>query len=244
MFDLDQTLAESKQALTEAMGELVAKLLAKTRVAVISGGALPQFLKQVVDKLPPDAKLSNLYLLPTSGAALYEWRGGTWQNVYDEKLTPEEGRDVVSALRAVLKESGLVDLTAKSWGERIENRGSQVTFSALGQEAPLEAKRVWDPDKTKRRALQAALAARLPAFRVGMGGATSIDITKRGIDKAYGIRQLAAHLQTPIEEILYVGDQLVPGGNDEAALTTRARVHAVENPTDTAFFITSLLTGS
>ena len=77
IFDLDGTLAESKQPLTDEMAALVARLLAATRVAVISGGALSQFLKQVVAMLPVDANLANLYLLPTSGAALYEFHLST-----------------------------------------------------------------------------------------------------------------------------------------------------------------------
>ena len=55
IFDLDGTLTESKQPLTGEMAALVAKLLAVKKVAVASGGALPQFLKQVFARLPTDA---------------------------------------------------------------------------------------------------------------------------------------------------------------------------------------------
>ncbi len=71
IFDLDGTLAESKQPLTKEMALLLANLLSSTKVAIVSGGALPQFLTQIVAQLPLDANLPNLYLLPTSGAALY-----------------------------------------------------------------------------------------------------------------------------------------------------------------------------
>jgi hypothetical protein len=90
IFDLDGTLAESKQALTAEMAELLATLLAKTRVGVISGGALSQFLKQVVAMLPVDANLTNLYLLPTSGAALYEFRNDNWNKIYEERLSEKD----------------------------------------------------------------------------------------------------------------------------------------------------------
>ena len=241
MFDLDQTLAESKQALTPHIGRLVGELLRQTKVAVISGGALPQFLKQVVAQLPPDAKLENLYLLPTSGAALYKWMHGLWCKVYEERLNEAEAARIKEAILVVAKETGLINFSTPAFGERIEYRGSEVTLSALGQQAPLDAKRTWDPDKSKRRILQQALATRLPEFSIGMGGATSIDITKKGIDKAYGITKIAEHLQLPVHEMLYIGDQLEKGGNDEAALRTPIRTYAVKSPSETAFFITSLL---
>ena len=248
MFDLDQTLAESKQALAPHMADLLARLLKETKVAVISGGGLPQFLKQVVEQLPPNANLSRLYLLPTSGAALYEWRGGEWSRVYEEKLSEQDAERIKEAVRTVAKETGLIDFSTPAYGERIEYRGSEVTFSALGQEAPLAAKQAWDPDKSKRRLLQRALtkclpeySVCLPDFEVGMGGATSVDITKKGVDKAYGIEKISEHLAIPIAEMLYVGDQLEPGGNDEAATRTAIKTHAVTSPSDTAFFIASLL---
>src|SRR3989344_8747724 len=100
-FDLDDTLAVSKQPLTDEAGGLVAQLLERTKVAVVSGGALPQFLEQVVGRLPEGANLANLYLEPTSGAALYEYQGGpstelgaSWHKVYEERLSEREREDV------------------------------------------------------------------------------------------------------------------------------------------------------
>ena len=103
IFDLDGTLAESKQPLTGEMATLFAKLLAVTKVGVASGGALPQFIKQIVDRLPRHTNLANLYLLPTSGAALYEFDPSTsfnssqdkslrtsWNKIYEERLTEKE----------------------------------------------------------------------------------------------------------------------------------------------------------
>jgi phosphomannomutase len=241
MFDLDQTLTESKQALTPQMGELIGKLLEETRVAVISGGKLEQFLTQVVDQLPANAKIAHLYLLPTSGAAMYEWKEGRWNKIYEQFLSKEEAEHITKLIKQVCEETGLIDFSTPSFGDRIEYRGAQVTLSALGQKAPIEQKQAWDPDKAKRRILQQMLAERLPGFNVGMGGATSVDVTRVGVDKAYGIAQIAAYLSVPVEDMLYVGDQLVPGGNDEPALRTQIKTHPVKDPIETAFFITSLL---
>src|SRR3989344_361480 len=177
IFDLDGTLAESKQALTSEMAEQVAKLLATTRVAVISGGALSQFLKQVVAMLPVDANLANLYLLPTSGAALYEFRNDNWKKIYEERLSEKDKDIIETAMRDAVKETGLINFKDQSWGERIEYRGGQVTLSALGQQAPIKLKKTWDPDHTKRHKLRDAIAERLPNYSAGIGGARSEEHT-------------------------------------------------------------------
>jgi len=241
IFDLDGTLAESKQPLTSEMAVLVARILSHTKVAVASGGALPQFIKQVVDRLPSDANLSNLYLLPTSGAALYEFQNDSWNKIYEERLSEKEVDSIETAMRAAATETGLIDFSEPSYGERIEYRGGQVTLSALGQEAPLVEKKMWDPEHTKRHLLQANIAKRLPEFSVGIGGATSIDVSKRNVDKAYGIRQLCKRLGIDESDALYIGDELEAGGNDEAVYKTNAETKSVISPTETALLIKNLI---
>lgn len=105
----------------------------------------------------------------------------------------------------------------QTWGEVIEDRGSQITCSALGQEAPLEEKKKWDPDYSKRKNIKLMLDKLLPGFSVRLGGTTSIDVTKLGIDKGYGIQKLRDKLNVPIKKMLFIGDALFPGGNDYPA---------------------------
>ena len=93
-------------------------------------------------------------------------------------------------------------------------RESQITFSALGQEAPLDAKRAWDPTGAKKGRLRDAVAARLPEFEVRSGGSTSVDITVKGVDKAYGMTRLSDQTAIPLSDMLFVGDRLDTDGND------------------------------
>ncbi len=244
VFDLDGTLTESKQPLTSEMASLIAKLLSHTNVGIISGGAFEQFLKQVVARLPSSAELAHLYLLPTSGAALYEYHAGEWKKIYEERLSEKEAHAVGLAMREAAKETGIIDFSEPAWGERIEYRGGQVSLSALGQHAPLALKKEWDADHKKRRVLQAAIAARLPEFSAGIGGATTIDVTKRDVDKAYGVRQLCARLHLHEQDALYVGDELESGGNDEAIYKTEAQTRVVADPAETARFIETILTSA
>lgn len=244
VFDLDQTLAESKSKLTAQMATLLARLMLQKKVAIISGGGLPQFLTQVVEELPDDAILSNLYLLPTCGAALYTYSAGGWDPVYVEQLSPEEAETIRQVLQSAALESGMIDFSQASWGERIEYRGSQVSLSALGQKAPIEAKKTWDPDHAKRRAIVALAAPQLPGYSVRIGGTTTIDVTKEGIDKAYGVRKLSEYIHEPISSMLYVGDALFAGGNDEIVKDTGVATRQVDNPADTARVIEELLSAS
>ncbi len=154
---------------------------------MISGGDWPQFEKQLLSHFPLDDRLLNLSLLPTCGTKFYQY-SGEWKKLYEEDFNADQRDKILSSLKKALAAADFK--VEKTWGEVVEDRGSQITFSALGQQAPLEAKDKWDPDHVKREKIKALLDAYLPEFSVRMGGATSIDITKPGIDKAYGIRKL------------------------------------------------------
>jgi phosphomannomutase len=211
VFDLDGTLAESKAPVDTEMAGLLKTLLSVVKVAVISGGGWPQFEKQVLGQLPHDAVLKNLSLLPTCGTKFYQY-SGDWTKLYSEDFTSREKTKITASLNTALAESGVkVDRT---WGEAIEDRGSQITYSALGQQAPLEEKEKWDPDFAKRKKITALVDKLIPEFSIRMGGATSIDITKPGIDKAYGISKLRDVLNITLQEMIFIGDAIFPGGND------------------------------
>ena len=214
-FDLDGTLAESKQPMEPAMGEALADLLGVADVAVISGGDWPQFEKQVATRLPERADLARLWLMPTTGTELYTFRSGAWRARYAEIFADAEKRRIFEAFDAALLATGFVPETV--WGERIEDRGSQITFSALGQEAPIDAKEKWDPDFAKRKVIQTELRRCLPGLSINMGGATSIDITREGVDKAYGLTKLSGASGVELGAMLFIGDAIFPDGNDYPA---------------------------
>ena len=138
---------------------------------------------------------------------------------------------IVSSLKKAVAEAGFQ--AEKVWGEAIEDRGSQITFSALGQQAPLEEKKKWDPDFAKRKKIKAILDTSIPEFSVRLGGATSIDVTKPGIDKAYGIRKLRDVLGISLKEMIYIGDALFLGGNDYPAEQAGVVSISVRGPNET-----------
>jgi len=238
VFDLDGTLAESKSSLDAEMVTLLDALLGIVKVAVISGGNWPQFEKQLLANLSHDEGLNNLSLLPTCGTKFYKYESG-WKILYSEDFTDEEKEKIISSLRQVIGRSDLK--IEQTWGEQIEDRGSQITFSALGQQAPIEEKKKWDPDFTKRKKMKALLDKLIPEFSVRLGGTTSVDVTKPGIDKAYGIRKLRDTLGVAIAEMIFVGDALFPGGNDYPAKEAGAVSIQVRDPNESKRVIETIV---
>ena len=238
VFDLDGTLAQSKAALDDEMTALLSHLLMVAKVAIISGGDYPQFQKQVLSHLPHNETLQNLSILPTCGTKFYQYKSD-WTKLYSEDFTDEEKDKIISNLNKAVEQSGFKP--AKTWGELIEDRGSQITYSGLGQQAPLEDKKDWDPHFEKRKKIKTILDKSLPQFAINMGGATSIDITKPGIDKAYGIRKLQQTLTIEIAEMIFIGDALFEGGNDHPARTTGATCIQVRDPEETKRVIEAII---
>ncbi len=238
VFDLDGTLATSKQAVDGVMAQLFVELLTLRSVAVISGGDWPQFERQLLDQLPSHGGYEKLFLLPTSGTKFYQF-DGDWSPIYADNFSTDERERVMKALTSAAAEAGFADETI--WGEQIEDRGSQITFSGLGQDAGPGIKASWDPDVQKRNRLKALLDVRLPDFAVRIGGSTSVDITKPGIDKAYGINKLAVISGFDLSEMLFIGDALYPGGNDAPVRDAGVATIAVHDIADTKLVIETII---
>jgi HAD superfamily hydrolase (TIGR01484 family) len=238
VFDLDGTLALSKSSLDAEMSSLFHDLLGVVKVAVISGGAWLQFEKQVLSHLPQDDRLAELSILPTCGTQFFQ-HTGEWKRLYAEDFTVGEKEKIVSSLNKAIGAAGFP--VERTWGETIEDRGSQITYSALGQQAPLEEKEKWDSDFAKRKKIKAILDTLIPEFSVRLGGSTSIDVTKPGIDKAYGIRKLSSILGISVKEMVYVGDALFVGGNDYPAEQAGVISIPVQGPSETKRVIEAII---
>ncbi len=249
VFDLDGTLAESKSKIDSATARLLERLLQKTRVAVISGGKFGQFEAQLLKHLKiPSRILWHLFVFPASSTSFYRWNGKRWRRAYEHKITPPKRKKIINAFRRVFRE---VDYRhpQKTYGVVIENRGTQITFSALGQDIVkqlgakgIRLKEEWNKthDDLRFRMIR-RLSQCLPEFSVKAGGLTSIDVTMKGIDKAFGVRKIRDELRTPLRDMLFVGDALYPGGNDYAAVKTGVDYIQVSGPRETREVIKLIL---
>lgn len=242
-FDLDDTLAVTKSPISERMSSLLARVLEKYQICVISGGKFEQFEKQIVERLniAPEL-LARLHLMPTCGTRYYRYdlNAGDWQVVYAEDLSEAEKQEIREVLEASAKEVGLWE--ENPHGEIIEDRLSQITYSALGQQALAEAKYAWaEAHAEDKEILRQKIADRLPNLEVRLGGTTSVDVTRKGIDKAYGMNKLMEILGLEKSEILFFGDKLNEGGNDYPVKAMGIDSITVEGWETTAYALDGIL---
>ncbi|NDG30179.1 HAD-IIB family hydrolase [bacterium] len=184
--------------------------------------------------------------MPTSGTRYYTFKNSQWVQQYAEDFTPAQKAKIIKALDEGLKESGYA--VEKTYGETIEDRDSQITLSILGQEIVAELgdegvriKEEWDSDGTKKLKIRDIIAPKIPEFTVRAAGATSIDVTKPGVDKAYGMQKLMQATGFKKEDILFMGDKIVPGGNDYAVEEMGIECIAVRSWQDTAYAIEGIV---
>jgi phosphomannomutase len=242
VFDIDGTLTPSKAVADREMISLLLRLLERRMVAVIGGGKYALFKEQLIDRMPRrDARLDRLFLFPTSSTAFYRFSRGGWRCVYEHVLSRADKKKIEDAFERVLEDVGYIH-PQKIYGVVLEDRRTQISFSPLGQKAPIPLKEAWKRKHNKLRArLARLLQGRLPGFKVRVGGLTTIDVTKKGIDKAYGIRQIEKQLHVFRKDMLFVGDAIFPGGNDYAIVRTGVDYVKVGGPEETKKIIKKII---
>ncbi len=246
VFDLDMTLTESKTPMDNETTKLMEELLRHRDVAVIGGGLYAKFQEQLINQLKIDKKLlARLYVFPTCATAFYRFIGNEWKQIYANNLSESQKRKIVDAFQTAFRECRYSD-PKTIYGPTIEDRGTQISFSPLGQQAPAQIKRDFATDpkigyQETRMKLKAALERLLPEFQVAVGGYTTIDITQKGIDKAYGIKKISEILKYKIEEMLYIGDALFEGGNDYPARLTGVDCIQVKDYQETKLVIKRII---
>jgi HAD superfamily hydrolase (TIGR01484 family) len=243
-FDLDGTLAVSKSPITEKMGDLVKQLAKQKIVVVISGGSFTQFQTQFLPPFHDSNSMSlfvhNLKLLPTSGSQRYEYNEAKkeWQLTDKEPLNEDTKNKAKKLLQNII-DSGLYDIPKNPKGDIIEDRDTQISFSALGQKAPIEEKKLWDPDQKKRQKIKVEIEPQIPEATIVIGGTTTLDILQKGFNKAVGLERLLTKLDLQKSDMIFVGDAIFPGGNDYSVFEAGIETIAVKGPEETEEIINS-----
>jgi len=238
-FDLDDTLSPAKSPADLEMIGLLTELLKKYKVAIITWWKFETVDMQIISQIKDKEALKNLFIFPTIWTRMYFYKDSVWNLSYSQDLSDNEVWKISSVL-----EKAIVYLKLKPeqiWWEIVENRWSQVTYSALWQQAPLEAKKSWDPDKIIRQKIKAYIESDLLDFSIWIAWTTSIDITKKGFDKSFGVDMMIEKLEVKKQEILFMWDAIFPGWNDYPVFEAWVTCKQVENPKDTKKFIKELL---
>ncbi len=240
IFDLDDTLAESFQPPQPEIVQRLGKLLEFMPVAIMTAAGFPRIKDDFISKLSHSPHISRFYIFPNSTAECYMWEHGAWGLAYSLGLTESDRETIRKAIQETITETDIFE-GHPTHAPEIIDRDAQIALATIGLEATYEEKASWDPEQVKRKKLKAVLEKKLPQFEILMGGMTTIDITHKGINKAYGVKWFSEKLGIPTSEMLYVGDALYPGGNDEVVIATGVRTHEVAGPSETLTVIEELL---
>jgi phosphomannomutase len=238
LFDLDDTLAESfRPPKPETLAKL-SRILDYMPCAIVTAAGFARVHEQFLPEIEKSKNVWRFYVFPNSAAECYSWDSESWQKGYTFALTPEERARITEAIQKDAK-SIVGDDPVYKW--RIIDREAQIAFAAIGMDATLAEKKAWDPDQTKRLKFKKLLEKQLPEFEVLIGGMTTIDVTRKGINKAYGVEWMAKKFDCEPSEMLYVGDALYPGGNDYVVIPTGVKTRMVTGPADTSVVLDELL---
>ena len=247
-FDIDQTLNIAKTPIPDEIAELLRDLLGKYEIAPISGQKFDQFIIQIVDRLKDvgttPEQLEHLHLFVAQGTQYYRYdaKKKDWEQVYNFPLTDKQVKEITIAIEKAANELGYWEADKVAEGDEIiENRLSQVTFSALGQKAGTEAKYAWDPDCKKREAIVKRCKELAPEFDYEIGGTTSINAITPGMNKVFGMTHLMEELKVDKKDILYFGDMTQPGGNDYPVVQMGVETITVRSHEDTAYALRGIL---
>ncbi len=245
-FDIDQTLNIAKTPIPPEMAEVLARCLDYFEICPISGQKFEQFLIQIVEPLKKagatDTQLTHLHLFVAQGTQYYKYTDSAWQQVYNYPLQDEDVVKITTVLEEAAKELGYWEENKLQEGDEIiENRLSQVTFSALGQKAPTDVKYSWDPDTQKRQKIVAKCREKLPDFLYEIGGTTSINVAAPGMNKEFGMSHLLEELKVAKGDVLYFGDMTQPGGNDYPVVQMGIETITVRSHEDTLYALRGVL---
>ncbi|MBP5204715.1 HAD-IIB family hydrolase [Candidatus Saccharibacteria bacterium] len=252
-FDIDQTLNIAKTPITDDIAELLIRCSDYYEICPISGQKFDQFLIQIVNPMLDNgvkpAQLTHLHLFVAQGTQYYIYENKSdkydeknWKQVYNYPLTDEQVKKISETIEKSARELGYWEEDKLQPGDEIiENRLSQVTFSALGQKAGTEEKYAWDPDCKKREKIVARCKELAPEFDYEIGGTTSINAITPGMNKEFGMTHLLEELKVTKDEILYFGDMTQPGGNDYPVVQMGIDTITVRNHEDTGYALRGIL---
>jgi HAD superfamily hydrolase (TIGR01484 family) len=239
IFDLDETLAVSFQPPTPEMLARLTQLLSVLPVTIMTGAGFERLEEQFLPGIPrPSAE--QLIFFTNSSTQCYIFCNGSWHLEYDLTLTEEERAKIKSAIRETIEEMDILK-NAPHFGEQIVDRKAQIAFTSVGVDAPADLKKSWDPDGAKRRIICEVLKKKIPGYNILIGGASTIDVTRKDVDKAYGVEWYSKYMNIPIADMLYVGDALYEGGNDSVVIPTGIQTRQVSGPGETEKIIDELL---
>ncbi len=228
--DVDETICESCQVISDEMATKINSLIAQGFIVAFVSGTHQSELKRMIS----NQIKGEHHILANTGTHYCVMNNETEKEIHNEVFSTKEKEEILSAIAQVVQKFSLVPLTSAK--DQIQDRGSQITLVALGRNAPIEIKKAYDPDGKKRLEMlplfENLLNHEEKKYEIKVAGTTSIDITRKGIDKEWAIRKFVNYYEISFSDILFFGDKIYPGGNDYPASKIVDCI-SVKNPNET-----------
>ena len=209
-FDLDGTITQHKSQLEPQNEALLTELSEKYKLLMVGAGQCMRIWKQLRE-FPIDV-IGNYGMQ----YAEYDHREKTIRLVTDACL-PCDRASVEERATAFRLKYGFTEFA----GDSVEFHPSGcVTIALIGTKARLEDKLAFDPDKSKRRAVYEDVCRLFPDYTVFVGGTSSFDMAPAPYNKYYALDEYCKKNGLSHDEVVYVGDDYGPGGNDESVFNS------------------------
>jgi len=240
LFDFDDTLAPSFEPPSAEMVSRVSLLIQRMPVAIVTGRDFAWMDRDFLPRVATADHTERFYVMPEGAAQCFVWSGRAWKEMYGHSLGEKDRGHIEKVILECVRKTGVLE-GLPVFGPQFVHRKAAVAFAALGWQVPRDLRHTWDPGNVRRTALRDSIARELPGFDVLMGGSTTIDVTKKGINKSCGVLWLSEHLRIQPQEMLYVGDTLFPGGNDYVVIPTGVQTRETNGPEQTLSIIGEVL---
>ena len=205
-FDLDGTLTQHKTPLSQEYRDILTALSKKYKL-LMSGAGMCQRIFNQMGKFPID-------ILGNYGLQYAEYRPETGElEIVSDKTFPCDRESMDKRVTALRQKYGYTEFA----GDNVEYHASGcVTIPMLGTKAKQEDKLAFDPDRKKRRAIYEEVKELFSDYVVFVGGSSSFDMAPAPYNKAYALAKYCEERGIAHDEVVYVGDDYGPGGNDES----------------------------
>ncbi len=201
-FDMDKTIAPARQPILLEMFNLLSSL--SQEIIIVSG--------QDTEKIAWQSNNLKAFVLGQNGNHAIAPDGTElWYTPLEEHQRTEI-LDHISEVMEILEHE-----VNHAWNP-IEDRGAQITFSPIGNTAPVDIKMAYDPDRVKRLSLLDSIPFASEELVVKIGGSTSLDYIHKDRHKGTNVQKLIDFMKWNKDDCVYFGDGLYPGGNDEAVI--------------------------
>jgi len=204
-FDLDGTLTQHKTKLSSKNRAVLEKLSEKYKLLMVGAGTCKRIFNQM--DFPID-------IIGNYGMQYAKYNPDRCDiDIVRDEIRPID-KDTIEKKVAVLREKyGFTEFS----GDNVEYHPSGcITFPILGTKANQEDKLAFDPDRTKRRKIYNDVVNTFSDYVVFIGGSSSFDMAPKPYNKAYALDLYCKENGIRHDEVVYVGDDYGPGGNDES----------------------------